>query len=891
MIREKIEYVLELIGGKKADREMKNFADRAERESKRTQDNMGKMGGAFGVAGKAAGALAVGALGALIGALYAVGRGVQAVISVTASFEQRMAEVQAVTGAVGVEFEKLSGLAREMGRTTKFSASEAAEGIKFLGMAGLNTKQIFKALPATLNLASAGAIGLGEAADISTNIMSGMQLSAEDLGHVVDGLAQTARSSNIDIRGLGEAFKYVGPLAAGAKINFDQVSAAIGILGNAGLQGGIAGRNLAAAITQILKPSADAAELQKKLGLSFKDPETGAVNLASVLEQLQAKSLSVEQSLTLFGVEGGRAIMAMAGQGSAALAKLQKSITDADGVARRMAETQEKTLSGAFRSAASATEGLAIAVGSKVTPVLTGFLNSAITPAIRGLTDLADGFGKSGVEATKLISILKSIGADTAAENLTNVAQMRESAINVSTLRGQAGRQRAGLFGLSGGMVNIRGRATGEQARAQAETQLDALLQKETRVIDQLDKAQQSHNKREVARLTEQLDRQEEIRNELIAYIDTLKRLEEAEKSYAEARAMAASGQLAEIEVVGKKINEKAADQTARFFNQALDESAAFRLYDIETPEQRGARRAEAFRLRTGIATDVGREEQIAIEEHNRETFKKMAGDFADKAKRGMDEAGKKGREVFGKDIPDEMGRAFSKLQSSLNALGLRGAGNFIGGVSAFGAAASQMPGGGGGLVGGMASAGMLIGQANPYIAAGVAAVQVGKSIVSGIKSLFGGGGPSYEYQKQYIPERADFAGQVGIYNAQAAQVESEIASIRALEEASAFGSKEEEMAATARLQALLADKASIESARDEFLASRGIGSGSQSLSSVATVTEATANALVSVNESIRIEIQAQTEVQRKILRSSQNIEVITAQSAGTRFFGFAGVS
>ena len=175
-----------------------------------------KPGGMVNLAnvGKAAVAgLAVG-----FGALAAAA--IKSSITTAANFQQSMAKIRAVTGATDEQFKALGDAAKEMGATTQFSASQAAGGIELLGMAGLSTDSILTALPQTLNLAAAGAISLSEAADISTNIVSGMGLKVEDLSHIVDGLSQAARSSNTDVSGLGQAYSFAAASAASAGLGF-----------------------------------------------------------------------------------------------------------------------------------------------------------------------------------------------------------------------------------------------------------------------------------------------------------------------------------------------------------------------------------------------------------------------------------------------------------------------------------------------------------------------------------------------------------------------------------------------------------------------------------------------------------------------------------------------
>ena len=132
-------------------------------------------------------------------------------------FEAEMSRVKAITGAVGKEFKDLERLAKTLGSTTFFSGTQAAEGIRFLAMAGLETDDIFKVLPSTLNLARVGMIDLGRAADIATNILSGMSLPAEEAQRVIDVMAKAVTSANLNIEELGRGMRVAAPLGAGLR--------------------------------------------------------------------------------------------------------------------------------------------------------------------------------------------------------------------------------------------------------------------------------------------------------------------------------------------------------------------------------------------------------------------------------------------------------------------------------------------------------------------------------------------------------------------------------------------------------------------------------------------------------------------------------------------------
>ena len=168
---------------------------------------------------------------------FAIGRNIKEAVSVAASFESKMLEVKAVTGAVGAEFNALNATARELGRTTVFTASQTADAMAFLGRTGYDTNETLSALPATLHLAASGGIALGEAADIASNVVKGFNLEASRTGIVIDIIAKASTTANTNISQMGTAMSYAAPTANLLGLKVSETAAAIGVLSDAGIQG------------------------------------------------------------------------------------------------------------------------------------------------------------------------------------------------------------------------------------------------------------------------------------------------------------------------------------------------------------------------------------------------------------------------------------------------------------------------------------------------------------------------------------------------------------------------------------------------------------------------------------------------------------------------------
>ena len=155
-------------------------------------------------------------------AFVGLGVGLNSVIRTLANFEQQMSTVKAITGATEAQFRTLRLEAQRLGATTRFSASEAAEGMQFLARAGFDVNQVLASINDTLLLAQAGALDLGSAADIASNILTGFRLSAAEAGRVVDVLALASNSANTNVFQLGEAMKFVAPVAAGLGVSLEE---------------------------------------------------------------------------------------------------------------------------------------------------------------------------------------------------------------------------------------------------------------------------------------------------------------------------------------------------------------------------------------------------------------------------------------------------------------------------------------------------------------------------------------------------------------------------------------------------------------------------------------------------------------------------------------------
>src|SRR5690606_7893148 len=211
---------------------------------------------------------------------------------------------------------------------------------------------------------------------------------AEEITRVNDVMAKTFTSANVDMRMLGESFKYVGPVASSAGIQFEETAAAIGLLGNAGIQGSEAGTALRGSIARLLKPTAEVSDTLEKLGVKVVNSRGELLPLVDIVRQLEKSGAKTADMMTIFGLEAGPAMQALVSQGSGALGGLTKELEKSGGTAQKIADTQMEGLNGSLKSLQSAFEGLMIAIGD------SGLLESA-TGFVEKLTAMTQSASKA----------------------------------------------------------------------------------------------------------------------------------------------------------------------------------------------------------------------------------------------------------------------------------------------------------------------------------------------------------------------------------------------------------------------------------------------------------------------------------------------------------------
>lgn len=362
----------------------KNYNSKIDESGKKTESVASRMGKAT----KVAGAVIAGGLGVAAGAATKVGM----------DFEASMDQVAATMGIVGdasdSNFKKLSDAAKQMGATTKYSASQSAEALNYLALAGYDTDKAISALPKVLNLAAAGGIDLAYASDLVTDSMSALGIETDQLEGFTDQMAKTSQKANTNVAQLGEAILTVGGTAKSLKGGTVELNTQLGILADNGVKGAEGGTALRNIILSLGSPTDKAAKLMKKLGLEVYDASGNMRGtneifkdlnkiLGTMTEQERTKVLS--ELFNKVDLKSANALLANSGE---RFDELSKHIANSQGSAEEMAKTMSGNLKGAMDNFKSALEGLGIAAYEKFSEPLTNavkFVTDGISWLVQAL--------------------------------------------------------------------------------------------------------------------------------------------------------------------------------------------------------------------------------------------------------------------------------------------------------------------------------------------------------------------------------------------------------------------------------------------------------------------------------------------------------------------------
>lgn len=308
-------------------------------------------------------------------------------VKIGSDFQAEMSKVQAISGATGEELQKLSDKAKEMGATTKFSASESAQALNYMAMAGWDTTQMMDGLDGVMMLAAASGENLATVSDIVTDALTAFGMKASEAGDFADLLASASSNANTNVGMLGESFKYVAPLFGALGYSAEDAALALGLMANAGIKGSQAGTSLRSAISRLTLPTSEMVGIMQELGVNITDAQGNMLPFKDVMDDLRLsfKSLTQEQqaqyATILFGKEAMSAMLAVINASDEDYEKLTKATREYSGAAGEMADIMQDNLQGQLTILKSQLEGVAIQIFEILVPhlkVLVEHLQNAV---------------------------------------------------------------------------------------------------------------------------------------------------------------------------------------------------------------------------------------------------------------------------------------------------------------------------------------------------------------------------------------------------------------------------------------------------------------------------------------------------------------------------------
>ena len=305
-----------------------------------------------------------------------------------ADFDSAMSKVAAVSGATGSEMDALREKAREMGSKTKFSASEAADAMNYMAMAGWKTNDMLSGIEGIMNLAAASGEDLASTSDIVTDALTAFGLSASDSGHFADILAAASSNANTNVSMMGETFKYAAPVLGSLGYSAEDSAIAIGLMANAGIKSSQAGTALRSAITNLAKPTDTVASAMEQYGISLTDSSGKMYSLRELMEQLRQKlgglseAEQAQAAASLFGKEAMSGMLAIINGSPADFEKLSNAIDTCsdtvdgyNGTTEKMAAVMQDNLAGQVTILKSQLEELAISFSDILMPTIRSIVS------------------------------------------------------------------------------------------------------------------------------------------------------------------------------------------------------------------------------------------------------------------------------------------------------------------------------------------------------------------------------------------------------------------------------------------------------------------------------------------------------------------------------------
>ena len=335
-----------------------------------------------------------------------------AAVKTAADFDSAMSQVAAVSGATGKDFDALRNKAREMGAKTKFSATEAAEAMNYMAMAGWKTEDMLDGIEGVMNLAAASGEDLATTSDIVTDALTAFGLSAKDSGHFADILAAASSNANTNVSMMGETFKYCAPIAGALGFSAEDTAEAIGLMANAGIKSSQAGTALRTIMNNLAGDVKISGKAIGDVTIATTNADGSMRDLSDILSDCRSafrnltESEKAQAAESLVGKNAMSGFLALMNAGQGDIDKLSSAIDNCDGSAEKMATTMQDNLAGQLTILKSQLQELAISFGDILMPAIR-----SIVSKLQGFVDILNGMDEGTKRTIVTIALLvASIG-------------------------------------------------------------------------------------------------------------------------------------------------------------------------------------------------------------------------------------------------------------------------------------------------------------------------------------------------------------------------------------------------------------------------------------------------------------------------------------------------
>ena len=330
-----------------------------------------------------------------------------AAVKTAADFDSAMSRVAAVSGATGSDFDKLRDKAREMGAKTKFSATEAADAMNYMAMAGWKTENMLSGIEGVMYLAAASGEDLATTSDIVTDALTAFGLTAEDSGHFADVLAAASSNANTNVSMMGETFKYCAPVAGALGFSVEDTAEAIGLMGNAGIKASQAGTSMRSIMTNLTGDVKLSGAAIGDVTIATTNADGSMRSLSAILADCRVafggmtEAEKANNAETLVGKNAMSGFLALMNAAPEDIAKVSGAVNNCKDAAKNMADTMQDNLEGQLTILKSQLQELAISFGDLLMPAVR-----SIVSGLQGMVDVLNAMPDGVKQVIMIIALL-----------------------------------------------------------------------------------------------------------------------------------------------------------------------------------------------------------------------------------------------------------------------------------------------------------------------------------------------------------------------------------------------------------------------------------------------------------------------------------------------------